>query len=468
MSLSRLPQVALRRLVPAITAVPKSLDDEQLKKMLEPQPNIKALSKLDTASLPATMQQGLIATLAKSTAGAMPPAIGRLLMNLSGTQGVLSSQDLALIRAASAKGGRGSDDVTPEPASPSGMADAEPRAGALDAASVDALVTALRGTAAISTDDAGSGAEAPARRRIPMRAGPVDSAEHSEGEDAHPLPADMSAAERRKEQNRRAQKKFRQKDKVRQKEVKWRASQYDTLVENNKRFKRDIDAISRERDQYRRILERHGIKVDSLEEDTKISAVAPVAVPQLSAMTNVLPEIANSLPEVASASPSLTASTNTMVSPALSPQAPLGMDQIAQDTFGPWMHSQPTATMNDLLSSLVFGAVRADPMFAAQPSVFASSAEPLAAVSAPLAQPSDMWFDSLRPTPSSDPLLVESPLLVDQSAIDAQYVQHSMLDSQLVDPMAFIDELLASPSLSSNAYASDAVSRKRSYDDAMF
>ncbi|KAJ2807834.1 hypothetical protein H4R20_001110, partial [Coemansia guatemalensis] len=71
MSLSRLPQVALRRLVPAITAVPKSMDDDQLKKMLEPQQasltSKSLLSKSDTSALPySATQQGLISTLAKS------------------------------------------------------------------------------------------------------------------------------------------------------------------------------------------------------------------------------------------------------------------------------------------------------------------------------------------------------------------------------------------------------------------
>ncbi|KAJ2361698.1 hypothetical protein H4S02_007295 [Coemansia sp. RSA 2611] len=464
MSLSRLPQVALRRLVPAITAVPKSLDDDQLKKMLEPQPNIKALlqSKLELTSLPQTAQQGLISALAKSTtAGAVPPAIGRLLLNLSGSQGVLSSQDLALIKAASSSAEDASLQPTPEPASPSGelqLANQEPNTGALDAASVDALVTALRGTAAISSDAAAVSDTSPAspemsphtasmesavsrpgrrhQRRAEKMPEPMDHSDHSEAEDLTPISMDLSAAERRKEQNRRAQKKFRQKDKVRQKEIKWRASQYDELVESNKRFKRDIDVVSRERDQYRRILERHGIKVDTLEEDTKIAA--PPMQPALAM----------------SASPA-----TTMVSPTMSPAAPpLGMDQIAQDTYGTWVQRQPLM-MNDLLNSLAFGAVKADPMFAAQPAGFAVPPElPTAG------------FSTSTTLSSSDPLLMESPLVVDQGSMDPQYAQQTMLDSQFVDPMSFIDELLASPSFSnsSNSLVSDTVSRKRSYDDAMF
>ncbi|KAJ1859025.1 hypothetical protein GGH12_000870 [Coemansia sp. RSA 1822] len=448
MSLSRLPQVALRRLVPAVTSVPKSLDDEQLKKMHESQLSIKALNK----SFDVGASQSLIASLAKSAGSSgVPASVGRMMMNKS-AQGVLSSQDLALVRAASSSDGPGRRGLASDgkpgskslvyegstgprtsvyegAAGPRGLVNEDatgPRAlgyeaagskssVSKDTASVDALVTALRGTAAISS------------ARV--------SAEPSDAEDA------MDASERRKEQNRRAQKKFREKDKVRQKQVKWRASQYDSLVESNKRFKRDIDIVSRERDQYRRILESHGISVGSLEQDTKIS-VAPEPVQEMAA-----------LPDMTSVSP---VSTTTMVSPVVSP---LGMDQIAQDTFGPWMPSQPTATMDDLLGSLMFGAVHADPMFALPGPV----TEPSLTGSA-----NDIWLSSLQESDpmlvplESDPLLVGPPLVVDQSAM---YAQHGTLDSQFVDPTAFIDELLSSPAYTSESGSS--TSRKRSYADAM-
>ncbi|KAJ2158369.1 hypothetical protein GGF46_003817 [Coemansia sp. RSA 552] len=528
MSLSRLPQVALRRLMPAITAVPKSLDDDQVKKMLEQQQQQQQWkasllqSKSEFSSLPSSTQQGIISALAKSTASSdgVPSAIGRLLLSLSSnSQGVLSPQDLALIKAAStsAEGAKGQVDLlasSPEPASPDGelllAADQEPNAGALDAASVDALVSALRGTAAISHDPTGEAdaAEACDARMQPSTAAgrvgrqrrassarekspALDSGEEHSDHDMPPISGDLSAAERRKEQNRRAQKKFRQKDKVRQKEIKWRASQYEGLVESNKRFKRDIDSISRERDMYRQILERNGIKLDDTE------AAAEAAMP--SGLT--LDNIASS-----SRSPSIdtASSSNTMVtSPAL-PSTSLGMDQIAQDTFGagvPVSFSQPASSMNDLLNTLVFGAVKADPMFggatmfhsASQPSgVFSSpqqqqqrpvlSTTPSSSVVEPSVtgyppmtqqQANEAWIDSL-PSSTSDPLLMESPLIVDQSSIDPQYAQQNMLDAQFVDPMSFIDELLSTPGLSSDSLLSGSatspmtVTRKRSYDDAMF
>ncbi|KAI9472811.1 hypothetical protein LPJ78_005645 [Coemansia sp. RSA 989] len=492
MSLSRLPQVALRRLFPAITAVPKSLDDDQLKKMMEPQQsNISAVlqSKLEFSNLPLTTQQGLISALAKSVDSSVPSAIGRLLVNLSGSQGMLSSQDLALIKAAKATDTSGASNQTlqdgSQPASPMEslpVTDSEPQAGALDAASVDALVKALRGTAAISSESTDSAAlppqpqslktSKPTARGRARRVSEPASAEHSEDEDTTPISAELSAAERRKEQNRRAQKKFRQKDKVRQKEIKWRASQYDELVESNKRFKRDIDAITRERDQYRRILESHGIKIDTLDQSTKIAKPASTPAEAVSPAT-------------------------TMVSPDMSPQAtPLGMEQIAQDTFGQWMPSQPTSTMNELLNSLAMNAVKADPMFGSSSSMAStlsqqplpqqpqqslagtfsqpamatepiSSSEtqiPLTGLAGNQSYTTDSWLDAIQPmTSTSDPLLMESPLVVDQNNMDPQYMSQTMLGSQLVDPSMFMDEFL-----SSSAFSGTSVSRKRSYDDAMF
>ncbi|KAJ2818213.1 hypothetical protein FBU31_005957, partial [Coemansia sp. 'formosensis'] len=145
MSLSRLPQVALRRLMPAISAVPKSLDDEQLKKILDPQHPSSILKVMPTKSELASMTTPIIMPKHTST-------LGRLLMNLSGAQGVLSTQDLALLKAAPVSA-EGSLLATPEPSTPELLAiDCEPATGALDAASVDALVKALRGTAAISTE----------------------------------------------------------------------------------------------------------------------------------------------------------------------------------------------------------------------------------------------------------------------------------------------------------------------------
>ncbi|KAJ1734520.1 hypothetical protein LPJ61_001032 [Coemansia biformis] len=481
MSLSRLPQVALRRLVPAITAMPKSLDDDQLKKMMEQQQQQQQQQQQHTgASMKArlagrsehssyTAPQGVVSALAKSSAAVdpMPSAIGRLLVTLgSSSQGMLSSQDLALIKAAVAndvQSGSSSLLTTPDPGSPVGGAlpfDLEPAGDMLDAASIDALARALRGTVAISGD--GGAAEIPAAPEATATTFPTPAATAAEDEAAEdeaasdddelpPISMDLSATERRKEQNRRAQKKFRQKDKVRQKEVKWRASQYDTLVESNKRFKRDIDDISRERDTYRRILEDHGIAVDGSMD--KKAHVCPLRSP-----------------------------SSTVVASPLSPPAPLGlMDQIAQDTFGTLSASpfaQATSTMNDLLAPFMFAAVKADPMFgsaACQPPSHQTLAEVSLAAAGPVGAPAaaaEAGVPWLSPI-STDSLLVEPPLVVDHGSIDAHFAHQTTLDSQFVDPTSFIDELLTSPgfplptSLPSPASSSATVSRKRSFYSAM-
>ncbi|KAJ2611926.1 hypothetical protein H4S08_002934 [Coemansia sp. RSA 1365] len=557
MSLSRLPQVALRRLVPAITAVPKSMDDDQLKKMLEPQQasltSKSLLSKSDTTALPyGATQQGLISTLAKSvsanSSSAVPPAIGRLLVHLSGGKGMLSSQDLALIRAVSNGGATSSPHqqhnaatdaqsllTTPEPGSPMEgilLADQEPNTGALDAESVESLVSALRGTAAISSENSSvdetvvdntlaasqSAVKVSEQQSSPRRQSVKiedDGVEFSDEDDHHPISADLSAAERRKEQNRRAQKKFRQKDKVRQKEIKWRASQYESLVESNKRFKRDIDSITRERDLYRQILKRSGIKIDEDTQPVSTDAVKQVAIPTALETATAATNSSGSV------------STSSLQSPQLlETSLPLGMDQIAQDTFGTLANSsfsQANAAMSELLSGLAFGAVKSDPMFGTDSlnmaaargyhSLATGSADDVSSASVGglvqsmssdvvnsnngfysaasasnsraqtnSAQNGNLWFDSLPS--SADPLLVESPMIVDHNSMDHQYAQ-AMIDSQFVDPMAFIDELLASPNFASNSLSpampsvsssataavtsvSDPSSRKRSFDDAMF
>ncbi|KAI8319585.1 hypothetical protein GQ54DRAFT_306164 [Martensiomyces pterosporus] len=552
MSLSRLPQVALRRLMPAITVVPKNLDDDQLKKILEQQPisgkgSLPAKAELSQL----TTTQGLIAALSKSGSSVQSPALGRLLKNLTGSQGMLSSQDLALLKAASSTndtlaidsssaGSNGpaatkeSQDysllATPEPASPSpesALGDQEPTTGALDSASVDALISALRGTAAISSEDSSSTPSASAastqppakvRRRSPTAAAQkrepqhvsaleehnaiafeassslaleASSSEHSD-DDLPPIPSNLSAAERRKEQNRRAQKKFRQKDKVRQKEVKWRASQYEDLVATNKRFKKDIDSITKERDMYRRILELNGIR---LSEDVKIASSSS---PSVLATTPASPAAIPTL-TLNSRSASVS-SVPTVPSPVLSPTASLGMDQLALDTFGvaPAMPmAQASSPMNDLLNTLVFGAVKSDPMFGSSgmfnsPSRSAASvptdaAQTGAAVSAASSKDiaaysmaaSSAWLDAM--SPSSDALSADSPLVVDHGAIDSQYAQQSIIDSHFVDPMTFIDELLASPGFSPSSLsgpqsspglqsspAPESIVRKRSFEDTMF
>ncbi|KAJ2436726.1 hypothetical protein GGF42_008868, partial [Coemansia sp. RSA 2424] len=422
MSLSRLPQVALRRLMPAISAVPKSLDDDQLKKILDPQQQTTA-SILAKSSLPAkaelaaamsTTTQGIISALAKSSPPSSTTTLGRLMMNLSGGQGVLSTQDLALLRAANsisssfyttaaAAAGEASLLTTPEPGSPAPehllAIDSEPVGGTLDSASVDDLVSALRGTVAISasassdfaaaeydgsaTSPSGTAGyrQATATVASSKRGGGSSVQRHDSAaaleehhqiassvaedddvyfdqsdDDLTPISADLSAAERRKEQNRRAQKKFRQKDKVRQKEIKWRASQYEDLVESNKRFKRDIDSISQERDMYRRILEQNGINLGGGDIKPSIAAQPEAAASSSRARRSSPP-----MPSLSPASPALLSSSS------------LGMDQIAQDTYGTMSSGLPptaaTVSMNDLLSSLMFGAVKADPMFGASSAV---------------------------------------------------------------------------------------------------
>ncbi|KAJ1953750.1 hypothetical protein EC988_002813, partial [Linderina pennispora] len=434
--------IAMRRLVPAITVVPKNLDDDQLKKLIEQQQPITAKgampSKSELAQL--TTQQGLISTLSKAN---KPMPLNNLLSKLTGPQGMLSTQDLALLKAASngspgpllldAKPVKEQDSLltTPEPASPApetALADQEPTIGALDPASVDALISALRGTAAISAPPP---AEKPAVPRPARCTTPVsvleehnalaslESSEHSD-DDLPPIPADLSAAERRKEQNRRAQKKFRQKDKVRQKEIKWRASQYEDLVASNKRFKSEVESVRRERDMYRRILELNGINMN----DTELTT---------------------------------TQQQQQIPSPVLSPQASLAMDQIAQDTFGcaPAPITAPNSQLNDLLTTLVFGAVKSDPMFG-------TTVRP----AQPVQEPAP-WFDAM--SPASEPLPAESPLNID----NVQYTQQP-IDGHFVDPMTFIDELLASPAFTPSSSLSaqsspapDSLARKRTFEDAM-
>ncbi|KAJ1734156.1 hypothetical protein LPJ72_002493, partial [Coemansia sp. Benny D160-2] len=431
MSLSRLPQVALRRLVPALAAVPKSLDDDQLKKILDPQQQQQMQQQLGGPSLAGkgalsaksefasitSATQGVIAALAKSGAASTSPVLSRLLTNLSGSQGNLSLQELALLRAASSNADSAAASssssalllasadaspllaATPEPASPdSGLAmiDYEPTAaaasGALDAASIDLLASALQGTAAI-TPASSSASFSPGRRGSSGN----DTEQHADALEEHDslaeaesdsdaMPAnfaELSASERRKEQNRRAQKKFRQKDKVRQKEIKWRASQYEDLVASNKRFKHDIDAVTRERDMYRLILERNGISL--LSEDDSAAAAAAAATDAakparalLASKPDVLPQsVGLPLPSSAAggASPARTPSlassaTAASASPMLlsaEPQPSLSeMEQIAQDTFGS-LPAVPTIIGPSALPLLSLlgggGAVKADPMF---------------------------------------------------------------------------------------------------------
>ncbi|KAJ2743021.1 hypothetical protein GGI20_004054 [Coemansia sp. BCRC 34301] len=546
MSLSRLPQVALRRLMPAISAVPKSLDDDQLKKILDPQQQTTG-SILAKGSLPAkpelaatmgTTTQGIISALAKTPSSSS--TLGRLMVNLSGAQGVLSAQDLAVLRAASLlspfcpaiAGGEVSLFATPEPGSPASehllAIDCEPANRAMDSVSVDELVSALRGTVAISTSaevdfdtSAVSTTVLPSNHHHPIATTAVVSSnrgsvkasaleEHNQialsvvedddvyfdqsDDDLVPISADLSAAERRKEQNRRAQKKFRQKDKVRQKEIKWRASQYEDLVETNKRFKRDIDSISQERDMYRRLLEQNGINLSG---DVKPS---PSSSPMATKSDNVA--VSHSPPTASLLS----------ASPALLPTGSLGMDQIAQDTFGTMSSGlspqSATYSANDLFSSLMLGAVKADPMFgassavglfgpggAAHRSIGGSAASSVSArfvgdtTAVPsYAQSMSSLLDSLSPAVSEPLLYAESPGMIDHHVVDAPYAQHVVAESQLVDPMSFIDELLANSSSSHSSacspgfsplpepplfssmsmQSSGTISRKRSFDDAMF
>ncbi|KAI9503835.1 hypothetical protein GGI25_005925 [Coemansia spiralis] len=617
MSLSRLPQVALRRLMPALTAVPKSLDDDQLKKILDPQQQQQQQQSLSVkGSLPPKSEfagitsatQGIISALAKSSAALTSPVLSRILTNLSGSQGVLSAQDLVLLRAASNTSSsfegqaaineltaglpqeNGSLLTTPEPASPAVeplLLDQEPGTGALDSASVDALVSALQGTVAISSMGGASGTStavsdndsmdvglsaaasvsssasaetitsrrratgAASKKSTPQHLSALEehnalaeeadsmstaASEHSD-DDFPPISANLSAAERRKEQNRRAQKKFRQKDKVRQKEVKWRASQYEDLVATNKRFKKDIDAITRERDMYRRMLDLHGIQLGDEVKTGSSSSSAAILSPSPATSLVAVP----GLPLSTATRSSSIASSVTAASPALSPTNTIGMEQIAQDTFGTLPNlsaMNPSAlSMLCLLSSITNGAVKADPMFgtsgiptlpSAQKqtdasqiasalagvsgtssmatsrtntsnattvsssididsaiSALTSSVQSVPAVSAvgsrfpPLVSSNSastgLWFDGV--TSSSDPLLIESPLMVDQNNIDAQYAQQSTIDGQFVDPMSFIDELLASPGFASSSSmasslptgsSSGSVVRKRSYDEAMY
>ncbi|KAJ1934108.1 hypothetical protein GGF37_006488, partial [Kickxella alabastrina] len=395
MSLSRLPQVALRRLMPAITAVPKSLDDDQLKKILDPQHQHAQLrntlpSKSELSTLSTT--QGLLSALSKlststtqpGTSPSSPAAVGRLLMNLIGAHGKLSSQDLALLKSTTGLSTEDAESVVAVKEEPG------EGGGVLDSASVDALVLlALRDTTASSPSPPISSPPSSSSALSTVGAGNsgalaleehnnlAESYEMSSDDDSGlpPIPSDLSSSERRKEQNRRAQKKFRQKDKVRQKEIKWRAAQYEDLVESNKRFKRDIDSISRERDMYRRILENSGVDLAAAKilGDGKSSKVTTgLSQAEVLAPVAVQPDMG--------------------LDPMLVGH---GMDQIAQDTFGSIssVHTQQQQqqqqkrslgmSMNDMLSSLVFGAVKSDPMFGlvSQPNTFQHTSTPSASLS---------------------------------------------------------------------------------------
>ncbi|KAJ1864216.1 hypothetical protein LPJ73_000324 [Coemansia sp. RSA 2703] len=506
-ALGRLPQVALRRLMPAISAVPKSLDDDQLKKILEPQQQPSSKLTLPTKSeLGTSSTQGIASLLNKisaansgsSAAGTsgLPPALGRLLMNLSGSQGMLTSQELALLREAD------SSELlleTPEPASPASehlfLTNDHESVGALDTASVDALASALRKTTTSSSTKTAQSPAAALKEHNDIEAELSD--------DDHVSTADMSAAERRREQNRRAQKKFRQKDKVRQKEVKWRAAQYEDLVESNKRFKRDIDSVTRERDLYRQILEQNGIKIGDdlkISSDFVASSSSSSSEPKSATLQNLGEAVGSK--RSASLASSVTA-TSPMITPSASMMVP-GMEQIAQDTFGTLGVPQGTAvSMNELINSLMYGGgVKADPMFGVKDTMSAHTAvEPTligfagacSSLDTGIQQqqqsqlqqsPADSWYDMAimnSASTGSDPLLVESPLIIDQHQMDSQFaLQHQQ--QGLVDPMAFIDELLASPAFSTSSpnmpFADAAMAlpisppssslvRKRSFDETL-
>ncbi|KAJ1802492.1 hypothetical protein LPJ75_006169, partial [Coemansia sp. RSA 2598] len=291
----------------------------------------------------------------------------------------------------------------------------------------------------------------------------------------------------------------------------WRAAQYDSLVESNKRFKKDIDSVTRERDMYRRILELNGINID---EETRICRTASATLESLRdcvADSNRALSMASSV--TVSNSPAMSPVAASLSASAL--MAP-SMDQIVQDTFGSiptlslaaeqqQQQQQQPVSMQDLISSLLFGGgVKQDPMFGGSASQPPSSPLPSISPSATAAEtPSQqsLWFGAGAGSPaamasavsavsggSADPLLVESPLIIDQSQMDAQFgdQQHqTMIDSHMVDPMAFIDELLASPGFAAQSPAvsyvrpaglaagSTAVAtesrrtRKRSFDDIL-
>ncbi|KAJ2334756.1 hypothetical protein GGI00_001702 [Coemansia sp. RSA 2681] len=117
---------------------------------------------------------------------------------------------------------------------------------------------------------------------------------------------------------------------------------------------------------------------------------------------------------------------------------------------------------------------------------FASSAT---TIGPSYAQSMSSLLDSLSSTAAAapEPLYAESPGMIDHHVVDAPYAQHvANAESQFVDPMAFIDELLATSSSSSacspgfspmpesplfspmSMSSSGSISRKRSYDNAMF
>lgn len=509
MSLSRLPQVALRRLMPAISAVPKSLDDDQIKKILDPQNQQQQFNGLLTGKTASNIINGITPTTSTQTqqqqqgilslivnkgnypSSNISPSFSHLLATLSDAHnGALSTQDLALLDSNAI-----SDSLltTPEPSSPSSASISEDllltethepnlESDALDPASMDALVSAMRGTAAISS--LSSLSEDGNQHNSTSTSTPTTTTSNNsnkeESKEALMLSSEaatanadhMSAAERRKEQNRRAQKKFRQKDKVRQKEIKWRASQYEDLVETNKRFKRDIDSISQERDMYRRILEQNGIKIsdDTMKignlvesKSSSNNGMAPMDRSSLStsSSTTVVGDNSSSAEPVAAAALSQQPMISSAIMPTTSspPMASFSMDQIAQDTFGTMelpqpITSAPSTAMNDLLlDPLMWGsAVKADPM-----------------------------FGNTTTTASAAPSVGDpSSHVVDHHVVDAQFAeQHGMTtESSMVDPMAFIDELLATPNgygssvsplLPSNSLVSaDTNRRKRSFEETLF
>ncbi|KAJ2587663.1 hypothetical protein EV177_009558 [Coemansia sp. RSA 1804] len=141
----------------------------------------------------------------------------------------------------------------------------------------------------------------------------------------------------------------------------------------------------------------------------------------------------------------------------------------------PQMMAGAAGSSSRLLGSTGAGALADGVDFDSTLSALASAIQGTAAPapSATAATNQSMWFgvNGLGSSSSfSDPLLIESPLIVDHHSID-----QSTIDSQFVDPVSFIDELLSSPEYSPSMQQapfahSDALSfsRKRSFDEAMF
>ncbi|KAJ1918282.1 hypothetical protein H4219_002679 [Mycoemilia scoparia] len=261
MSLRRLPQVAFRRLVPAITTVPSTVDD-QLKQYLEKHGHINLKQALEASQAKNSGPNPNILSLLGS-AGKIPASH----QTYQPEDRMYATQEMAITEGITTAINNAQNAQVKALGS-----DWETLVAALKAANVnnDAAITddkskrkIAKATSISSSRQKGEDNNAAKVVKEDKRVA-LDESMLSDSDAHHEDDAslsDLSAIERRREQNRRAQKKFRQKDKVRQKEIKWKAQQYDIMEQETKRFKTENDNLRQERDILRMVMKSFGIEV---------------------------------------------------------------------------------------------------------------------------------------------------------------------------------------------------------------